>query len=61
MEGGSLPALSNLEEALKAEQKVLMCLLFCKFKSHIYLDKYLLNVFIEARFKKNLKMFEKLF
>lgn len=34
MEGGSVPALSNLQEALKSEQKVPLCLVFfCTYMS----------------------------
>lgn len=38
MEGGSLPTMSNLEEAMKAEQKVIMfCLLYLRLFCYICL------------------------
>lgn len=38
MEGGSIPALNNLEEALKAEQKVPFFLLFLYIRSKSWLE-----------------------
>lgn len=55
MQGGSIPALSNLEEALKTEQKVLI---FLHFWLKLLVTYYLLeHVDINAMFSFSSKLY----
>lgn len=51
MEGGSLPTMSNLEEAMKAEQKVIMFYL-------LYLTVYLYLHFVKGTIKLSENQFQ---